>query len=59
MLMPGVTGIFAILGIVALFSPIQSVVNILASVQGLWWLIAAIILLVRTGKVYDTASMNK
>ncbi len=52
-------GIFAILGIVALFSPIQSVVNILASVQGLWWLTAAITLLVRTGKVYNTASMNK
>ena len=52
-------GIFAILGIVALFSPIQSVVNILASVQGLWWLIAAITLLVSTGKVYNTASMNK
>jgi hypothetical protein len=43
-------GIFAILGIVALFSPIQSVVNILASVQGLWWLIAAITLLVSTGR---------
>jgi hypothetical protein len=52
-------GIFAILGIVALFSPIQSVVNILASVQGLWWLIAAITLLVSTGKIYNTASMNK
>src|SRR6266852_2567343 len=44
-------GIFAILGIIALFSPIQSVVNILASVQGLWWLTAAITLLVSTGKV--------
>ena len=52
-------GIFAILGIVALFSPIQSVVNILASVQGLWWVIAAITLLVSTEKVYNTASMNK
>jgi hypothetical protein len=52
-------GIFAILGIVALFSPIQSVVNILASVQGLWWLIAAITLLVSTRKVYNIASINK
>ncbi len=52
-------GIFAILGIVGLFSPIQSVVNILASIQGLWWLTAAITLLVRSGKVYNTASMNK
>lgn len=42
--------IFALLGIVALFSPIQPVVNILASVQGLWWLFAAITLLVRAGK---------
>ena len=48
-----------LLGIVALFSPIQSVVNILGSVQGLWWLIAAITLLVSTGKIYNTASMNK
>ena len=46
-------GIFAALGIVALFSPIQSVVNILASVQGLWWLFAAITLLVRAGKASD------
>ncbi len=48
-----------LLGIIALFSPIQSVVNILASIQGLWWLTAAITLLVRSGKVYNTASMNK
>jgi hypothetical protein len=52
-------GIFGILGIIALFSPIQSVVNILASVQGLWWLTAAITLLVSTGKAYNTASINK
>ena len=47
-------GIFAALGIAALFSPIQSVVNILASVQGLWWLFAAITLLVRAGKASDS-----
>jgi len=50
-------GVFAALGIAALFSPIQSVVNILASVQGLWWLLAAIILLVRAEKMSDTASV--
>jgi hypothetical protein len=43
-------GIFAALGIAALFNPIQSVVNILASVQGLWWLFAAITLLVHARK---------
>ena len=47
-------GIFASLGIAALFSPIQSVVNILASVQGLWWLFAAITLLVPAGKASDS-----
>ncbi len=47
-------GVFAALGIAALFSPIQSVVNILASVQGVWWLCAAITLLVRAGKASDS-----
>ena len=47
-------GIFAALGIAALFNPIQSVVNILAGVQGLWWLFAAITLLVRAGKASDS-----
>src|SRR5579885_3098896 len=40
--------IFAVLGVIALFPPLQSVINILASVQGLWWLSAAITLLVST-----------
>lgn len=40
-------GIFAVLGIIALFAPIQHVVDILATVQGLWWLLAAITLLMR------------
>ena len=47
-------GIFAALGIAALFNPIQSVVNILAGVQGLWWLFAAITLLVCAGKASDS-----
>ncbi|HKO23378.1 MAG TPA: hypothetical protein VJY65_01415 [Chloroflexota bacterium] len=42
-------GIFAVLGVVALFSPIQPVVNVLASLQGVWWLGAAITCLVRAG----------
>jgi hypothetical protein len=50
----GLAGLFAVLGIIALFSPIQSVVNILASVQGVWWLVAALTLLVRAGKAPDS-----
>lgn len=38
---------FAILGVAVLFSPLQNVVNVLSIVQGFWWLIAAITLLVR------------
>jgi hypothetical protein len=49
-------GIFAVLGIIALFSPIQSVVNILASVQGLWWLLAAFTLIVSKEEAYDIVS---
>jgi hypothetical protein len=38
--------IFAVLGLVGLFSPLQNVVNILAGLQGVWFLAAAITLLV-------------
>lgn len=51
--------IFAVLGIVALFTPIQPVVNILASVQGLWWLCAAITLLVRAIMSSDMVMLGK
>lgn len=47
-------GVFAALGIAALFSPVQTVVDILANVQGVWWLLAAIVLLVRSGKAADS-----
>ena len=47
---------FAILGGVVLFAPIQDIVNFLAFTQGLWWLFAAIVLLVRPGKVAEVAS---
>jgi hypothetical protein len=52
-------GIFAALGIATLLSPIQSVVNILASVQGVWWLFAAITLCVRAEKASDTNLRSK
>lgn len=51
--------IFAVLGVVALFTPIQPVVNILASVQGLWWLCAAITLLVRAIMSSDMVMLGK
>ncbi len=47
-------GVFVIVGIINLFSPIQSIVNSLSIVQGLWWLFAAITLLVRAGKTSDS-----
>jgi hypothetical protein len=49
-------GIFAVLGIIALFAPIQHVVDILASVQGLWWLLAAFTLIVSKEEAYDIVS---
>jgi hypothetical protein len=52
-------GIFAALGIAARFSSIQSVVNILARVQGVWWLFAATTLLVRAEKAPDTNLRSK
>lgn len=42
--------VFALVGIVGLYTPLQTTVgNILASVQGVWWLAAAVTLLVRPG----------
>jgi hypothetical protein len=48
-------GIFAALGIAGLFSPLQGVVNVLAGVQGLWWLFAAIVILARAGEAPNAA----
>jgi hypothetical protein len=49
---------FAGLGLPALFSPLQNVANVLAFVQGLWWLLAAITLLVQTLRTSETATAN-
>lgn len=47
-------GLFVILGMLVLFIPtIQSVVDILAIIQGVWWLVAALILLIMAGKQSD------
>jgi hypothetical protein len=54
-----IAGIFVALGITDLFSSIQSVVNILASVQGVWWLFAVITLLVRAEKSSDSCIRSK
>ncbi|HZO71554.1 MAG TPA: DUF4386 family protein [Ktedonobacteraceae bacterium] len=44
-------GLFVVLGLPVLFVPsIQTVVNILSIIQGVWWLAAAVTLLVLTGK---------
>ncbi len=45
---------FAILGVAALFSPLQDEVNVLSIAQGFWWLLAAITLIIQTGKASDT-----
>jgi hypothetical protein len=42
--------IFAVLGIAGLFIPLQGVVNVLAGVQGLWWLFAALVFMLRSDK---------
>lgn len=49
-------GAFAITGLVFIFSPILSVVTALSIIQALWFLTAAITLLVRAGKVSDAAT---
>lgn len=51
--------IFVILGIVVLFFPLQYLVDDLSIIQGFWWLIAAIILLVRTGTSSNATYMQK
>jgi len=51
-------GAFAIAGVVNLFSPIQNVVNDLSIIQGFWFLIAAITLLVFAGKASGTSSSS-
>lgn len=52
-------GIFAVLGIIALGAPIQNVVNILASVQGVWWLLAAFMLIVSKEEAPDIAAAKE
>ena len=42
---------FAILGVGALFSPLQYVINYLSMIQGFWWLIASATLLLNAGKI--------
>lgn len=41
--------VFVLVGIVGLYAPLQTVGDILGSVQGVWWLCAAVTLLVRPG----------
>lgn len=55
----GVVGIvigsaFVILGLLALFFPIQYLIDYLSITQGFWWLFAAISLLFRSGKLAST-----
>jgi hypothetical protein len=40
-------GLFAVLGIVGLYLPLQTVDNFVGIVQGVWWLCASVVLLVR------------
>ena len=49
-------GVFAIAGLVFLFSPILLVVVALSFIQGFWFLTAAISLLVRAGRASDTVT---
>ncbi len=42
---------FAILGIVALFNPLQYLIDYLSMIQGFWWLSASFALLLRAGKI--------
>jgi hypothetical protein len=42
---------FAILGLAALFNPLQYLIDKLSMIQGIWWLIASFTLLLRAGKL--------
>jgi hypothetical protein len=42
---------FAVLGIAALFNPLQYLIDYLSMIQGFWWLSASVALLLRAGKV--------
>ena len=42
---------FAILGIAALFNPLQYLIDYLSMIQGFWWLSASVALLLRAGTV--------
>lgn len=42
---------FTILGILALFSPLQYLIDYLSMVQGFWWLTAALSMLLRADKI--------
>ena len=42
--------VFFVMGILELFFSVQNIVDIVAMVQGLWWLIASILVLLNAGK---------
>ena len=50
---------FAILGVAALFSPLQNMVNVVSIAQGFWWLGAATTLLVHPQKASDSVALNE
>lgn len=53
-------GLFIILGMLVLFIPaIQSVVDILAIIQGVWWLVAAVTLLILAGRQADQDEIRR
>ncbi|SED11345.1 hypothetical protein [Paenibacillus sp. GP183] len=50
---------FAIMGVVALYGQFQYLVDYLAMGQGLWWLLAAIVLLLRQRGEQNSAHGNQ
>jgi hypothetical protein len=42
---------FAVLGLLALFNPLQNIINYVSITQGFWWLFATVTLLIRASKI--------
>jgi len=51
--------LFVALGVADLFVQLQAVDDVVGSIQGVWWLLAAIALLMRSGKFAATATQQR
>lgn len=43
--------VFFILGIIQLFLPIQNTIDVLSMIQGIWWLVSALLIIIRSERL--------